>query len=161
MDNTWAIWPLREIIDMRGLCTMAEDLENEHFEEDADGDLMPIPVDRWPADRREEFAEYQRIIEEVKSNRTDARIDSHGDTVILVNLDFFTEYVRNECNELCGNDFYKVKKIYGQPEPISQSELSDHLPQLDFVNWEAYAENQRKHYAEIEINGITYLYEGC
>lgn len=155
MDQTWII-NHSEVIDSRAICQAVEDLVNEHI----DGDGENIPPAQWPTERQIEFKEYERIISEVKANAPSLEIDSNGDCVMLVSIGYFTEYVKDDCLEQHGNNLYAVTKLYGQPEPIEASDLVDHLPQLDFVDWSAYADHMRQHFAEIDIDGITYLYEG-
>ena len=156
MDQTWIIQH-SEVIDSRAICHAVEDLVNEHV----DGDGENIPPAQWPTERQIEFKEYERIISEVKANAPSLEIDSSGDCVTLVSIDYFTEYVKDECLELYGNDLYAIRETFGLPKRIPSHELAKHLPQLEFVDWSAYADHMRQHFAEIDIDGITYLYEGC
>lgn len=157
MDQTWTIRH-SEVIDSRTICTAMDDLENEHMAQDEEGDWVAVPVEDWPADRRAEYREYARIIADIKANSTSRDVSANGDCVMLVSAGYFTEYVKDECGELFGNDLYAVTRPYGQPELISRSDLSEYLPQLDHVDWQSYADSQRQFYAEIVIDGITYFY---
>ena len=157
MDHTWTIRH-SEVIDSRTICTAMNDLENEHMAQDGEGDWVAVPVEDWPADRRAEYREYARIIADIKGN-SGREITADGDGVVLISAGFFTEYVKDECGDLHGNNLYAITRPYGQPELISQSDLSEYLPQLDHVDWQSYADSQRRFYVEIDIDGITYLYE--
>lgn len=157
MDHTWTIRH-SEVIDSRTICTAMDDLENEHMAQDEEGDWVAVPVEDWPADRRAEYREYARIIADIKGN-SGREITADGDGVVLISADFFTEYVKDECGDLYGNNLYAITRPYGQPELISRSDLSEYLPQLDHVDWQSYADSQRRFYVEIDIDGITYLYE--
>lgn len=157
--STWEILNSDEVIDTRNIINRMNDMRNEHTTWHGEEE-SPIPLGDWPADARAEYETLAAIIEAVETGCTWGNPNS-GECIALVRHSYFTEYVREEYAELhCGDGLYAVPEgeIYSLPKPVKWERLVRELPQLDFVDWEAVAQHDRRYYAEVEYCGVPYLF---
>lgn len=150
---TWEVLNSDEVIDTRNIVQRMEDMRNEHVNNDGDA----IALVDWPADAQAEYTTLSTLIREVESG---CPVDSPEHGVTLIRDTWFTEYVKHEYAELhCGDGLYAVPEghYYSPPKPVTWDRLVRMLPQLEFVDWQAVADHDRKWYAEVTYHGATYL----
>lgn len=156
---TWEVLNSNEVIDTRNIIQRMEDMRNQWTHYDPECGNEPLPLDSWDADAQAEYTALSTLIREVESG---CPVDSPEHGVTLIRDTWFTEYVKHEYAELhCGDGLYAVPEDdrYSLPKPVTWDRLVKMLPQLEFVDWQAVADHDRKWYAEVTYHGALYLFE--
>jgi hypothetical protein len=141
------------IIDTRSILDRIKEIESENTDEE--GELRVLRA--WSEDDQKEWRELTEIIDEIGE-------DAARDGTMLIHEDYFPRHVRDEFLEI-GPELYEYRSKSGRASwdmeyaMIQREELLRRQPFFS-IDWQKVADDAWSDYSQLEVDGVTYLYEG-